>query len=150
MKYDDASWHNGNEFPETSPDEYGGTHIALFLKWCFIKGWTGETHLDEEPEDVKKVINGELTATEFLFNYCDGKLTNEDFSKEGNNFAELYYGDNGLYLNDYSEQFYELMYIEPEEKHNYTQLSNTIEQRYKSNILTEEQLKKSKPLWKFW
>ena len=150
MKYDDASWHNGNKFPEISPDEYGDTHIALFLKWCFIKGWAGDIHLDEEPEDVKKVINSELSATEFFFNYCDGKLTDEDFNKEGNNFAELYYGDNGLYLNDYSELFYELMYTEPEEKHNYPQLSNIIEQRYKSNILTEEQLKKSKPWWKFW
>ncbi len=150
MKYDDASWHSGNKFPETSPDKFGGTHIALFLKWCFIKGWAGEIHIDEELDDVKKVINGEISATKFFFKYCDGKLTDEDFNKEGNNFAELYYGKNGLYLNDYSNLFYDLMYKEPEENHNYTKLANYIEQRYKSNILTEDQLKAIKPWWKFW
>ena len=150
MKYDDASWHSGNKFPETSPDEYGGTHIALFLKWCFIKGWAGELHLEEEAEEVIKVINGELSATDFFFKYCDGKLTDEDFNEEGNKFVELYYGDNGLYLNDYSELFYELMYIKPEEEHDFKLLSNIITQRYESGVITEDQLKKSKPWWKFW
>ncbi len=32
MKYDDASWHYGGEFPADSPDEFGGTHIGLSLK----------------------------------------------------------------------------------------------------------------------
>jgi hypothetical protein len=58
VKYDDASWHSGGEFPEGSPDEYGGTHIALFLRWCFIKGWAGEIHQEEEPEDTQRVIEG--------------------------------------------------------------------------------------------
>jgi|GEM_PF-4641510 len=35
MKYDDASWHSGGE---TSPDAYGGVHIALFMKYGFTKG----------------------------------------------------------------------------------------------------------------
>lgn len=39
MKYDDATWHSGGEFPPESPAEFGGTHIALFLRWCFVKGW---------------------------------------------------------------------------------------------------------------
>jgi len=44
MKYDDASWHYGGDFPIGSPEEYGGTHIALFMKWCFVKGWAGDIH----------------------------------------------------------------------------------------------------------
>ena len=95
MKYDDASWHSGGDFPEMSPEEYGGTHIALFLKWCFIKGWCGDIHSSDSQQDVDAVISGRLDATEFLFKYCDGKLTDEDFSNEGNAFAEKYYGDNG-------------------------------------------------------
>jgi hypothetical protein len=39
MKYDDASWHHGGDFPAGQPQEHGGTHIALFLRWCFVKGW---------------------------------------------------------------------------------------------------------------
>jgi len=44
MKYDDASWHYGGDFSIGSPEEYGGTYIALFMKWCFVKGWAGDIH----------------------------------------------------------------------------------------------------------
>ena len=75
MKYDDASWHYGGNFPKDQPQENGGTHVALFLKWCFIKGWAGELHTEEGPEAVASVVSSELPATEFLFKYCDGKFT---------------------------------------------------------------------------
>ena len=64
MKYDDASWHYGGNFPAGQPDEHGGTHIALFLKWCFSKGWAAELHRDEAPETVARVISGELSLNE--------------------------------------------------------------------------------------
>ncbi|SOS30484.1 hypothetical protein PL963_P500031 (plasmid) [Pseudomonas cerasi] len=67
MKYDDASWHHGGDFPADQPKEHGGTHIALFLRWCFVKGWAGDFHVKEEPEAVDQVINGELTATGVSF-----------------------------------------------------------------------------------
>ena len=100
MKYDDASWHYGGDFPADQPQEHGGTHIALFLKWCFVKGWAGELHTDEEPEAVEAVVKGGLSGTEFFFRYCDGKFTDEDLNEAGNAFAKQYYGDDGLYLID--------------------------------------------------
>ncbi|MDH5232153.1 MAG: hypothetical protein OEZ58_07110 [Gammaproteobacteria bacterium] len=150
MKYDDASWHYGGEFPDNSPEEYGGTHIAMFLKWCFVQGWAGEIHLKDEPEDTKKVIAGKLTATEFFFKYCDGKLTDEDFNAEGNQFAEAYYGEDGLYLDDYANNFGNLMYEAPENEHDFEVYSKVLESRFKSGILTNAQLKEHKPWWKFW
>lgn len=106
MKYDDASWHYGaDSFPKGQPDEHGATHIGLFLRWCFVKGWAGDLHLRDEPEEVGKVISGHLSGTEFLMRYCGEKLTHHDFSAEGNTFAERYYGDNGLYLSDYATHF---------------------------------------------
>lgn len=150
MKYDDASWHYRGDFPEDSPEEYGGTHIALFLKWCFAQGWAGELHLQEEPEDTQRVIGGQLSATEFFFKYCDGKLTDEDFNAEGNAFAEKYYGDEGLYLADYSKEFGDLMYIASEKEHDFNKFHTMLETRLKSEILTESQAKSGKPRWKFW
>jgi hypothetical protein len=110
MKYDDASWHYGGDFPTGQPEEHSGTHIGLFLKWCFMQGWAGEIHLDEEPELVELVCRGEMTGTEFLFKLCDGKLTDEDLSDEGNAFAADYYGDDGYYLEDYEKTFGDPMY----------------------------------------
>jgi len=140
MKYDDASWHYGGEFPKDSPEEYGATHIALFMKWCFIKGWAGELHIEEEPEELGKVIDGSMSAVEFFLNFCDGKLTGENFNDEGQRFAQKYYGDSGLYLSDYTESFGSLMYVAPENGHDFEKFSSMLELRYSNNILTEDDL----------
>ncbi len=66
MKYDDASWHYGGEFPESSSTEFGATHIALFLKWCFQKGWIGELHQKEWPDEVQERLDGSRSATNFF------------------------------------------------------------------------------------
>ena len=138
MKYDDASWHNGGEgFPDDSPEEFGGTHIALFLKWCFTKGWAGALHKEETPEELQNVIDGNMLATEYFFKNCDGKLTDEDFDDAGNAFAIKYYGDRGLYLNDYAQHFDHLMYCAPESAHDFEKFSSILEERFKSGILEE-------------
>jgi hypothetical protein len=149
VKYDDASWHSGGNFPDSSPDEYGGTHIALFLRWCFTRGWAGELHLDEESDDIDRVARGRLRATDFLFKNCDGKLTDQDLNEEGNAFAKQYYGEEGLYLQDYADHFGDLMYVAPEEDHDFEAFSSLLESRYQTGILTTTQLK-PKPWWKFW
>ena len=163
MKYDDASWHSDGGFPADQPQEHGGTHIALFLKWCFVRGWAGDLHLEEEPDATRRVIAGELSATDFLFKYCDGKFTDEDISEFGQKFVEQYYGDEGLYLKDYSEHFGELMYIAPESAHDFKKFSAMIEQRLEGGPLTEKRAPvlagderrvitkmPAKPWWKLW
>jgi hypothetical protein len=148
-KYDDASWHYGGDFPAGQPDENGGTHIALFLKWCFIKGWAGQLHLDNEPEAVAAVIAGTMPATDFFFRYCDGKLVDVMLSEAGNAFAKRYYGEDGLYLGDYAAAFSEQMYIAPESAHDFAKFSAILDARLASKILSKTQLK-AKPWWKLW
>ncbi|MDB2438190.1 hypothetical protein N9W89_05700 [Hellea sp.] len=161
MKYDDASWHSDGEFPEDSPAEYGGTHIALFMKWCFLKGWASDEHLLDAEDDLKDVISNKMTATEFFFKYCDGKLTHEDFNEEGNDFAEAYYTESEFYLADYAEEFYEQMYIASEQEHDFTKFSKMVENRYEDysklgsfsgDALGDMARTKSDqtPWWKFW
>jgi hypothetical protein len=148
MKYDDASWHYGaDNFPKDQPEEHGATHIGLFLRWCFLKGWAGELHMSEEPEEVRRVVDGQITGTEFLMQYCDGKLTNETFSAEGNQFAERYYADDGLYLSDYSAHFKGHEYVVPESAHDFATFSAVLEGRLRSGVLTT---KRAKPWWKLW
>lgn len=150
MKYDDASWHYGGEFPDGFPDENGGIHVALFLKWAFLKGWAGELHLEEDVEDVDRVCANELSATEFFFKYCDGKLTDEDFNKEGQAVANRYYGEDGLYLDDYTDYIGDDLYRRTEEEHDTEKMFSVMNARLKSGILTKEELKNKKPSWKFW
>ncbi|MGN6544087.1 MAG: DUF7832 domain-containing protein [Aureliella sp.] len=136
-KYDDASWHHGGgDFPADSPDEYGGTHIGLFLRYCFTKGWAGELHTEEQPEAVAAVIDGTMSGTDFLFRYCDGKLTDEDLNAEGNAFAKKYYGKKGRYLGDYAQHFEDQVYLAPESAHDFAEFSKMIEARLASGKLT--------------
>ncbi|GHF30958.1 hypothetical protein GCM10017044_27960 [Kordiimonas sediminis] len=114
MKYDDASLHYGGEgFPSSSPIEYGGVHIGLFLKWCFRRGWIGDRYLDDPKamEDVRAVVLGQMTGTDFLFKYCDGRLTNEDLSEAGNKFAAEHYN---RILEKVDEAFHGEFYRSPE------------------------------------
>ena len=134
-KYDDASWHYNGEFPADQPKEHGGTHRALFLKWCFLQGWAGQLHLDDAPEAVQGVIDGSLAATRFLFTHCDGKLTDEDLSDQGNAFAAAYYGDYGLYLDDYANHFDAQMYIASEAEHDFAAFAAILQQRFDSGEL---------------
>lgn len=118
MKYDDVSWHCGGHFPDNSPQEFGATHIALIMKWCFQKGWAGAIHTEDEcsNSDVQRVVSGEMRAIEFFMRWCDGKLTDEDFTEEGNLFLQSYYGkETDLYISDYIENFGGLMYVKGEE-----------------------------------
>lgn len=148
MKYDDASWHYGaDSFPKGQPDEHGATHIALFLRWCFTNGWASALHIGNESEDLQRVIEGTLSATNFFFKYCDGKLTNEDFTDEGNEFAEQYYGRDGLYLDDYARHFGQFEYVAPESAHDFVKYSSVLEERRRSGVLTKRQVK---PWWKVW
>ena len=80
-----------------------------------------------------------MSATEYFFKYCDGKLTKEDFNEEGNDFAQNYYGGDGLYLKDYAENFGKLMYEAPESAHDFNRFAAILESRYQSGILTESQ-----------
>ena len=104
MKYDDASWHYGGEFPEDLPQEAGATHIGMFVAWCLLNGLAGEIHIEDFPEGVEKLKNREMTPGQWFCAFCDEKFTDEDLSKEGNEFALKYYqSEDALYLSDYSD-----------------------------------------------
>ena len=103
MAYDKAEWHL-DDWPEDVPEENAGTHIGLFLAWCFKQGFAGELHTDDVPRQVREVVTGKMTGREFLTRYCDGAFTDEDLNDEGNAFAAAYY-ETEDYLEDFEELF---------------------------------------------
>jgi hypothetical protein len=107
MKYDDASWHYGGDFPDDLPEEAGATHIGMFLAWVIINDLAGDLHTENSQNSIQKVKNRSMTGREFLLKECDEKFTDEDLNEEGNLFAQYYYegedDDYGKYLTDYEE-----------------------------------------------
>jgi hypothetical protein len=112
MKYDDASWHYGGDFPAELPPQAGATHIAMFVAWAVMNGLAGEYHTKDAADDLALLYRRDVTPTEWFIRACDEKFTNEDLNDEGNSFAASYYGSgeglhstDGSYLDDYCETF---------------------------------------------
>jgi hypothetical protein len=112
MKFDDASWHYGGEFPAELPPKAGATHIAMFVAWAVLNGMAGEYHIKDAADDLALLQRRELTPTDWFIRACDEKFTSEDLNDEGNSFAAGYYGNgegflstDGSYLDDYCETF---------------------------------------------
>ena len=114
MKYDDASWHYGGDFPPELPTEAGATHIAMFVAWAALNGLAGDFHTRDAANELAMLESRDLTPTEWFIRVCDEKFTTEDLTDEGNAFARIYYGSGeGLHsnprsnLDDYSTMFSE-------------------------------------------
>ena len=112
MKYDDASWHYGGDFPAGLPPQAGATHIAMFLGWAVLNGLAGEYHTTDAADGLTRLQRREVTPVQWFIQACDEKFTDEDLNDEGNTFAASYYaGEEGLhtaegsYLADYCDTF---------------------------------------------
>jgi hypothetical protein len=102
MKYDDASWHYGGDFPSELPDDAGATHTGMFVAWALLSGLAGDIHVTEFPESIEKLRSRSVTPGQFFLEVCDGKFTDEDLSDEGNAFAQAYFEfEKGSYVSDY-------------------------------------------------
>ena len=102
MKYDDASWHYGGDFPRDLPIEAGATHIGMFVAWALISGLAGELHTEDFPDELEALRTRSVTPGAFFLEHCDGKFTDEDLSDQGNAFAAAYFNlESGDYLADY-------------------------------------------------
>jgi hypothetical protein len=106
MKYDDASWHYGGDFPAHLNREAGATHIAMFVTWCLLNGLAGEIHTREFPVDLEKLKNREESPGQWFIRCCDEKFTDEDLNELGNSFAQFYYAAEAApYLTEYELSF---------------------------------------------
>ena len=104
MKYDDASWHYGGEFPEDLPDEAGATHTGMFLAWAHLAGLSDETFVTDYPEVIDRLRSREITPGKFFLTMCDGKFTDDDLNEQGDAFTKVYFDfSNGQYLTDYED-----------------------------------------------
>ncbi len=147
LKYDDASWHYGGNFPKELPKKNGAIHIGMFLKWC-IKNKLFSNELEENAkEEINQIKEQKITGAEFLINICDEKLTSNDLNEIGNQFAKYYYEENtdfgikyNSYVDDYSELFdkqaeqkgveYESIYHIEDTNENYEILEPIIDKRF--------------------
>jgi hypothetical protein len=101
MKYDDASWHYGGNFPEGLPDEAGATHTGMYVAWALLAGMAGP-FFDDFPDDLAILQARTQTPGEFFLDKADGKFVDDMLTEEGNAFTQAYFDfEKGSYLGDY-------------------------------------------------
>lgn len=104
MKYDDATWHSGGNFPSDLLPEAGATHTGMFLAWALLSGLAGDLHIKHLPQNIPLLQSRQVTPGEFFLSACDGKFVDEDLNAEGNAFAEIYFDlQRGSYIRDYEK-----------------------------------------------
>ena len=101
-KYDDVSWHFDGDFPTELTEKNASTHIGMFIGWIVKRGLEGDFLKEMALDGIRKLKLGEITGGDFIYSYCDGKLTNEDLNDNANKFAQEYYEDD-VYMSDYAE-----------------------------------------------
>ena len=134
MKYDDASWHSGGNFPKDLPMEAGATHTGMFVAWAFLSGLAGEMYLIDFPNEIPKLLSRSITPGKFFLEACDGKFTDEDLNADGNAFAQAYFDfKTGSYVADYEavlgDDVVDLYYVEDSWK-NFDRLSPLLDRRF--------------------
>jgi len=155
--YDNGSWHRGNGFP----DDYDAVHIALFVKWCFSKGWAEEEFWADCSPEIEKLLNGGMSAVDFFESQCDDKFFPEMLTEDGNRFVETYYNEG--YIDDFLEiekdaespadfrtgADLEDIAIASEDAIDYGKLSDLLDRRL-AEFEAAEAERKNRPWYKFW
>jgi tripartite-type tricarboxylate transporter receptor subunit TctC len=148
VKYEDASWHSGaDDFPKELPAQAAATHSGMFLAWALLGGLGSTLHAG----DLARLRSRQVTPGAFFYHDCDGKLTDEDLSEEGNAFAKAYFDpESARYLRDYDAMLCEGLqtaYHVRDTWQNFDKLKPRLDRRldeWRRGALGK------KPWWKFW
>jgi TPR repeat protein len=103
MKYDDAEYCFLN-FETGLDNEAGGTHAGMYLAWAARRDLLGDSFDDDRArQELARLRAREITGRTLYFSHCDGKLTDDDLSAEGNAFTADYYPQQ--FFADYEKLF---------------------------------------------
>lgn len=116
FKYDDASWHYGNDYPKDLTQENASTHIGMYLKWCIHHNLISSELIEDTKDGIDDVKSNRITGAIFLIKYSDGKFLDSDLNEIGKNFTKDYYENDskfskmyGSYLDDYTNLFQKII-----------------------------------------
>ncbi|MEN9920199.1 MAG: hypothetical protein RL538_92 [Candidatus Parcubacteria bacterium] len=135
MKYDDASWHYENQFPQGLPEIQAFVMPGMFFAWAIFNNLSSEEHLSQT-RSLEKLKAHEITPAEYFDRENDGMLSDQDLNEEGNAFALAYYeGEDGgeRFLADYLAVFGEIEqspYHAPNTWESYDTYAPTLDKRY--------------------
>jgi hypothetical protein len=134
LKYDDASWHYGGNFPPELPPQAGATHTGMFIAWAVLSGFVGVLHKEHSKDLLTRLERRTISPGQFFIKACDEKFTDEDLNDEGNSFTQEYFKfKTGDYLTDYERVLgrdVPTLYHVPDTWENYDRLKPVLDGRF--------------------
>lgn len=132
--YDKAKYHYDDDFPSDLEVEQGFVHTGMFLGWLIDHGLYSDWFGKELSRYTSAFKAREMTGAK-VFEACDGVLTADMLSEEGNAFARDYFDfERGTYLRDYGEilgKGLPTVYHVADNWANYERLKKRIDKRYR-------------------
>lgn len=144
--YDKAKWHYEGDFPKELEQYHGFIHIGYYLTWLVDNNLFDHHNNLIAITEIQKIKNRTIKGTQFLKEFLDGVLIDEDLTAIGNEFSYYYY-EKGTYFDDYFEVLCEdlpTIYHIQDSWENYNKIKPIIDKRYND----WKQLK-NKKWWQF-
>ncbi len=131
--YDKAKYHSGGNWPQGLPEDQALVHTGLFLAWLVERGLLSSKFERDHAEQVAALRRREMTGPK-LYDRCDGVLTDEMLSPDGNAFAAKYFDfKTGEYLGDYETALcepYDSIYEVPDTWESYAKIRDVLDRRF--------------------
>lgn len=100
MKYDDAKWHVGGQFPTDLSYDHACTHIAFFLGWVVLRGLESDLFHTRYLTPLSLFREKRIDPLTLLHQIFDDRLIDDFLCEECNLFANSYYLSD-KYFGDY-------------------------------------------------
>lgn len=149
MSYDQGYWHTDRCAEKNLDEQYAGTHIAVYLKWCLEKGFLSEELLVSDADALAAVRDGRMSISEYFETHLDWKFGEWNLNEDGNAFTKAYYD---RYLDEVSVEVPEAV-LGPESDVDFQKLFALLDDRLSQSHefgATAVQKSKTKRWWKFW
>jgi hypothetical protein len=111
MKYDNASWHFGGNFPKDLTEDAGFTHTGLYVAWAVLAG-LGSDEYSDDFEDELQGLRDRVSTPSSAFKAMDGKFTDADLSREGNAFTVSYFDFEKVNFFKTTNKFWAAIYLQ--------------------------------------
>ena len=149
MSYDQGYWHTDSCAEKNLDEQYAGTHIAVYLKWCLEKGFLSRDLLISDADALAAVRDGRMSMSEYFEKHLDWKFGEWNLNEEGNAFTKSYYSK---YLEEVSDEIPSAV-LGPESNVEFLKLYALLDDRlsqFQEFGLQAILKSKAKPWWKIW
>jgi len=148
MTYDQGYWHQELCEEQGLDEQFAGTHIAVYVRWCIERDFLSEELLASDANELEALRDGRMSSSEYFENRLDWKFGEWNLNDEGNAFTRWYYD---RYVKEVQAEVPSAV-LGPESGVDFAKLYAMLDERLRQfeALRSKGALPGPKPWWKFW